>query len=248
MLTKLAEINVMNNNNVINKISWFNLVFLSLIIAVLFSINNIVDSFYQYYFETTFLPKNPNADFDLMFGQSRLQSDKNFLFGLWIFTLSMLLLVMYQDFRLGKIKEEEIPSRKKMLSVFFIRIIAYAFILVTLPMNLIVFDKSYDSMLSLTDKLILGMMICVMINSMALIPYLAQRNIANFFKLKDIVIFNMGMLITLVILIYLGVSQYVAPAISTAISGFPFISKITAAWKQIDDFFGIKGKQIYEMF
>lgn len=232
----------------LKKISWFNLIFLLVIVAVLCAINTIVDVFYQYYFETTFLPKNPNADFDLMFSQSRLDSDKNFLMGIWLFILCLQLIVIYQDLKLKSILEASLPNRKKMFSVFFAKIMVYAFMLISLPLNLIVFDKAYAAGLSMSDKLVLGFFICVMINSMAFIPYLAQTNIEKFFRLKDIVFFNLGMLATLIILIYIGVSQYLAPFIASMISGFPFISKIMASWHHVEEFFDIKGKRMNEMF
>jgi len=230
------------------KFSLPNVIFLALIISVLFAIDPVVEAFYRYHFRTTILTNNPSAAFELMFPATRLQSDKDFLTGIWIFVLLMQLVAIYQDYRLWRIKQAAQPSRKKMFSVFLSRIIASAFILMVLPVNLIVFDKSYAAVISFTDKLILGCLIGVMINSLALLPYLAQRNIGTFFKLGDILIFNIGMLLMLAILIWLGVSQYAAPAIAAAISGLPFIKKIMDSWKLAEDFFGIRDKRIYEMF
>lgn len=232
----------------IRKLPLVNVIFFLLTTLLLFAIGPIVEAFYRYHFANTILAANPNADFSLVFPSSRLQSDKDFLGGIWTFVLLMQLIIIYQDYRLWKIKRAAQPSRKTMFSVFFLRIIAFTFILMVLPLNLIVFNKSHTAGLSFSDKLILGCFIGVIINSLALLPYLAQRNIANFFKLKDIVIFNVGMLATLSILIWLGVSQYAAPAIAALVSGLPLINRIMNSWRLAEEFFGIRGKGIYEMF
>lgn len=130
-----------------------------------------------------------------------------------------------------------------------LRVFAYAIIFVAFPMNLLVFDKgSSGELLSFSDKIILSSFVLVMLNALALIPYLAQRNIALFFKLKDVLIYNVGMVVCMLVLLYLGVSQYMAPAIAGLLSGFGFLKKMLDAWDHINEFFDIKDKRIHEMF
>lgn len=230
------------------KISLFNLFLLLLIFGILASIDTVVDAFYHYHFKTAILPGNPQADFNLMFDRPRLQSDKQFLWGIWFFVLVLQMVNIYQDFKLWRIKQSAKASRQEMFSVFFSRMICLMLILVALPLNLVVFDKSYSAGVSFADKMVLGFFIGVMINSVALIPYLAQKNIAGFFRLKEILLFNLAMFATLVILSLLGISPYAAPAISAAISALPFAGRIVASWKHVEQFFDIKDKRIYEMF
>ncbi|UQB69670.1 hypothetical protein [Epilithonimonas zeae] len=217
-------------------------------IGVLLSVPQIVNWVFQNHFENNILPYSPRAEFEMYFDESRISFDKNFMFGIWILILVMFVYLIFLDFRLKSVNESRLPNRKLQLSIFMKRIIAYIIIFLALPMNLLVFDKGSSSeMLSLSDKMILSSFILMMFNSVSLLPYLSQRNIATFFKLKDVLIFNVGMIICMTLLFYLGVSQYVAPAISGILSGFAFVKKMTETWNHIENYFDIKGKRFHEM-
>lgn len=217
-------------------------------LGVFLSIDTVVDLFYRYYFETRFLAENPNAQFALLIGDERLQFDKHFLKIIWGVIISMGGVLAYQDFRLWKLSRSDASSRQELFSVFFFRTIAYMFMFVAMPMSLLVFDKSYAETISFVDKLILASFVGIMINSMALIPYLAQNNIEKFFSGKDVLLFNAGTLVVLTILLALGVNQYMAPAVSALLMGMPFFKKVLDSWKMLEEFFQIKGKTIFEMF
>lgn len=229
-------------------ISIANILGIIISIGVLLSIPQIVNWVFQNHFENNILPNNPRADFNMVFDDSRISFDKNFMLGIWTLILVMFVYLNFLDFRLKSINEGRLPNRKMQLRIFMQRIIAYIIIFLALPMNLLVFDKgSYGEMLSLSDKIILSSFILMMFNSISLLPYLSQRNIAPFFKLKDVLIFNVGMISCMALLFYLGISQYVAPAISGILSGFAFVKKMTDAWNHFENYFDIKGKRFHEM-
>ncbi|MBV6881263.1 hypothetical protein NG800_015185 [Epilithonimonas ginsengisoli] len=230
-------------------ISVINILCLIVSIGILFSVDPVVNWVFQHHFEKNILPFSPHAEFEMYFSESRISYDRNFMYGIWGFILSLFLLLIFLDFRLSYINDSNSPDRKRQLSIFMLRVFAYAFIFVAFPMNLLIFDKgSSAEMLSFSDKMILSSFILVMLNAGSLIPYLSQRNIAQFFKLKDVLIYNIGMIVCMLVLLYLGVSQYVAPAIAGLLSSFGFLKKMLDAWNHIDEYFDIKGKRIYEMF
>lgn len=230
-------------------ISVINILCLIVSIGILFSVDSVVNWAFQNHFEKNILPFSPHAEFEMYFSESRISYDRNFMYGIWGFILSLFLLLIFLDFRLISINKSHSPDRKKQLSIFMLRVFAYAFIFVAFPMNLLIFDKgSSAEMLSFSDKMILSSFVLVMLNAVSLIPYLSQRNIAQFFKLKDVLIYNVGMIVCMLVLLYLGVSQYVAPAIAGLLSSFGFLKKMLDAWNHIDEYFDIKGKRIYEMF
>lgn len=230
-------------------ISIINILCLIASIGILFSVDPVVNWAFQNHFEKNILPFSPHAEFEMYFSESRISYDRNFMYGNWIFITSMFLLLIFLDFRLSYINDSNSPDRKRQLSIFMLRVFAYAFIFVAFPMNLLIFDKgSSAEMLSFSDKMILSSFVLVMLNAISIIPYLSQRNIAQFFKVKDVLIYNVGMVVFMLVLLYLGVSQYVAPAIAGLLSSFGFIKKMLDGWKHIEDYFDIKGKRIHEMF
>lgn len=217
-------------------------------IGILFSVDSVVNWVFQNHFEKNILPFNSTAQFEMYFSESRISFDKNFMYGIWVFIIGMFLLLIFLDFRLSSINESHSPDRKKQLRIFMLRVFAYVFIFVAFPMNLLIFDKGSTEMLSFSDKMILSSFVLVMLNALSLIPYLSQRNIAHFFKFKDVLIYNVGMIVCMLVLLYLGVSQYIAPAIAGLLSSFGFFKKMLDAWNHIDEYFDIKGKRIHEMF
>lgn len=230
-------------------ISIVNILCLMVSIGILFAVDSVVNWVFQHHFEKNILPFSPHAQFEMYFSESRISFDKNFMYGIWVFITSMFLLLIFLDFRLISINKSHSPDRKKQLSIFMLRVFAYVFVFVAFPMNLLIFDKgSSAEMLSLSDKLALSSFILVMLNALSLIPYLSQRNIAQFFKLKDVLIYNVGMVVCMFVLLYLGVNQYIAPAIAGLLSSFGFLKKMLDAWNHIDEYFDIKGKRIHEMF
>lgn len=218
-------------------------------IAILLTVPQIVNWVFQNHFESNILPNNPRADFNLLFDDSRISYDKNFMIGIWLVIFGIFMYLIFLDFKLKSINDTKEPIRNLQLSIFMQRIIAYLIIFVAFPMNFVVFDKrSSSELLSFSDKMILPSFMLVMFNSVALLPYLSQRNIAPFFKLKDVLIFNLGIVISMTIMLYLGVSQYLAPAISGILAGFAFFKKMTDAWNHIENYFEIKEKRFNEMF
>lgn len=238
--------NVERISGKMKNISILNILGLLISIAVLLAIPQIVDWVFQNHFEKNILPEQPYAQFEYFFDEARISFDKKFMTGIWLVIAAMFLYHIYLDFRLSN--HEASQNRTIQFSIFMQRIFAYIFIFSALPLNLLIFDKGFSSeVLSFSDKMILSSFILIMFNSVALFPYLAQRNIAPFFKLKDVLIFNTGMIVSMMILIYLGVSQFVAPAIAGILSGFGFVKKMTEVWKDIENYFGIKGKRFHEM-
>jgi len=230
-------------------ISVINILCLIVSIGILFSIDPVVNWVFQHHFEKNVLPSRPDAQFEMYFSESRISFDKNFMYGIWIFITSIFLSLIFLDLRLISINKSDSPDRKKQLSIFMLRAFAYIFIFVAFPMNLLIFDKgSSAEMLSFSDKMILSSFILVMLNALSLIPYLSQRNIAQFLKLKDVLIYNIGMIVCMLVLLYLGVSQSIAPAIAGLLSSIGFLKKMLDAWNHIDEYFDIKGKRIHEMF
>lgn len=230
-------------------ISILNILCLIISIGILFSVDSIVGWAFQNHFEKNILPFSPHAQFEMYFSENRISFDKNVMYRIWSVILTMFLLLIYLDIKLISINSSNTPDRKKQLRIFMLRVFAYAIIFVAFPMNLLVFDKgSSGELLSFSDKIILSSFVLVIINSFALIPYLAQRNIALFFRLKDVLIYNVGMVVCMLVLLYLGVSQYMAPAIAGLLSGFGFLKKMLDGWDHINEFFDIKDKRIHEMF
>lgn len=229
-------------------ISIFNIFGLLASLAVIFSVPQLVDWAFHHHFEKNILPYSPHASFELLFDEARISADRNLMYGIWLLISGLFLYLIYLNCRLNAINETTVPERKLQLSIFMQRIVAYIVIFTALPLNLLVLWKgSSGEILSVSNKLILASFIWVMLNSMALFPYLAQRHIAPFLKLKDVLTYNLGMAVMMSILLYFGVSQYIAPLISGMLSGFAFSKKIAHAWHRIENYFDIKGKRFHEM-
>ena len=218
-----------------------------LVIASLFlSVDALITWLYHYRFEHFVLPNNPSMDFKYAYNENDYRFDRNFL-NITIVVLAVILagiLWTQEKFETLKSVGKEIP--KYMLTrIFLLRVIFYTFLLVPIMMfSTIILDNISGGN---DDKILVYILMFAMVNSVALIPYLALKGIVKIFTFKDVIFFNLGMALVFFVAIKLGLKQYSAIAISGFVSGLPFVAKLISKFSQVSDFLEISNKNIFEM-
>lgn len=232
------------------KIPIFNILSLFVSVFIFLNIDAILHWNYQTIFQTYILPKIPHAKFENFFHENRFNFDKNFMDKIWIIAIIINVFLIYFHFKLLKITQVQYPDKKRLFRIFSLKLLLYSILFFLIPYNFIVVGRNSlsSTMISEYDKITYAIFMFVFINMFALIPYLSQKGINTFIKLKDVVIFNVGTFTFFSILLYFKVTPFKSSSISGFFFTLKFAKKIKYAWNQIGIFFDIKGKRINEMF
>lgn len=208
------------------------------------SVNTFVEWLYHLRFIHRVLPHYPEAQFkDYYEGEYNVGFDRAFVnFGLALLSLILIgILRTQENFEKWKRQCKVIP-KYLLVRTFYSRLLLYIFLMVPVIVFIVVIGDAIDSS---NDIIMYGMMF-FLINSMALFPYLALKDLAAVFKFKDVILFNVGMAVVLFICIKLGVKSYAAAAIAGPVAGLPFVRKMHTNFDQLAEFFDMKNKNLSE--
>lgn len=225
------------------------IVIISIIVLIMWSVSPLIDSYYQYKFTNMILVNNPNAHFNYYYDAERIQSDKNFLYGIYGFIGLMLLVLLYANESLQTVKKIAAnPPQGVMFKIFFLRFIAFLFIIAALMVSTVVFEDLISNNVDTSTNLFAAGVILLACNVFILSPYVACLGIYNGFKGSTF--FKLCLLVTIVMAICmaLGIKKYAAGGVAALIGSFGISKTFADEFKNMEVFFGIEGKTITEMF
>lgn len=225
-----------------------SIIIVVLIMTVLIGIDPLVDGYFRSLFENLNIQRRPSLTFEKYYSSTRIELTKSLLYQLWFVALIAYLNVLRVDYNLIRYEKQGTGTRGDLFAVFVQRILGYVLLFFVAFMSLSFFDSEKAILMTKLDRIILIGMLIVGLNIFALFPYLAQQGIAHFIRLKDVIIFNTGMILMYAVLMFLNVTQYAVIGMAQGVFALTFIKNIKRSLKEMEAFFEIKDKKFFEMF
>jgi hypothetical protein len=218
------------------------------IVLLLCSVNPLVDALYQYKFEKFVKPNASHFSLLEYYSPSRIQSDKDFMYGIFGFISLLLLAFVWSQEKLIAIKRlPASPSQGDLSLIFFTRCMLLLFGFAALMVSTVVFEAVF-SHFNTSSNFFAAVVILFIINVMIFVPYTACIGIYKGLKLITAVKFCLGTTVILGICMALNMTQFAAAGVAALLSSFGFAKTMFAEFKGLEAFLGIKGKGIAEMF
>lgn len=212
------------------------------------SVNPIIEALYQFKFETKILPNHPNAVFEMYYDTNRIQFDKNVLYGISGFISIMMLIFLYSQEKLINLKKTSPnPSRNQLFKTFAIRLFTFFSTFGAFCLSFAIFDDIFESLDTSSNLFVAGVLLLIT-NVVIITPCIVSIGIYDGFKFITFLKFSLSITIVLAICMAIGVSQYMGTAIGAIIGTFSVSKQLKKDISNMEDFFNIKGKTIFELF
>lgn len=218
------------------------------IVLLLCSVNPLVDALYQYKFEKFVKPNASHFSLLEYYPPSRIQADKDFLYGIFGFIGLLLLVFLWSQEKLIAVKRLSAnPPQGALCLIFFTRFMILLFAFAALMVSTAAFEALFSDF-NTSSNFFAAIVILFIVNVVVFIPYLACIGIYKGLKLSTAIKFCLGTTVILGICMALKVSQYAAAGVAAVLSSFGFAKTMVDEFKGLEAFLGIKGKGIDEMF
>lgn len=224
------------------------IIVLTSIILLILSVDPLIDWLYQLKFNTKILPINPAADFNLYYDAARISTDKKVLYADFGFISFMLLIFLNSQEKLINLKKaSQNPPRNELFKIFVIRLFVYFSILAGIFFTYVVFEDVFAKFDTSSNIFVAGVILLI-VNLVIIAPYIITIGIYDGFDILTFIKFSLTITVILGICMAIGISGYFGGAIAASVGSLSTGKKIAADFKKFDAFFGIQGKNIFEMF
>jgi len=226
----------------------YRILVLVIITSLLFTVDPIVEAVFQFKYNKLLEVNEALVPMHELYGEERIQADKNFLYGIVGFISLLLFLFLWSQEKLITIKRvDSAPPKSILFKTFSIRLLVFFLIFASLMMSLVVFETVFTAYIT-SSNLLAGGAILFILNVMIFLPYLACMGIYDGLRLNTFIKFSGGISALLVICMAIGIGQYAAGGIAALLSSFGFAKAMKTEFDGIEAFFELKGKTFGEQF
>ncbi|MFU1855398.1 hypothetical protein ACK8HY_00120 [Sphingobacterium sp. NGMCC 1.201703] len=224
----------------------YRILVLVIITSLLFTVDSIVEAVFQFKYNKLFEVNEALVPMHELYGEERIQADKNFLYGIVCFISLLLFLFLWSQEKLITVKRvDSTPFKSILFKIFSIRLLVFFLIFASLMMSLVVFETVFTTYIT-SSSLLAGGAILFILNVMIFLPYLACIGIYDGLRLHTFIKFSGGMSALLVICMAIGIGQYAAGGIAALLSSFGFAKAMKTEYEGIAAFFELSGKPLGE--
>lgn len=224
----------------------YRILVLVMIILLLMGVDPLVEAVFQFKYNKLLQTNETLFPMHQLYGEERIQADKNFLYGIAGFISLLLFLLLWSQEKLAIVKHVRSPQPKPILfQIFSIRLLGLFLIFGAFMLSLVVFEEVLTTYITASNILATAIML-VILNTLIFLPYVACKGIYDGFKLNIFIKFSLGASAMLVVCMAIGVSQYAAGGIAVLLSSFGFFKAMRLEFNGLEDFFELRGKTFAE--